>query len=709
MTKAPTAPLALWKDVQLPPLVHPETLLAAARKCAAFGGDKELLDAATLAGLLIQADAIRAHQELAAAGIPPPGLEERHPPPPETAGPPAAPPPEPTVVNEEELSQQAKQAMAAAAATNLRLRKQVPPVQVMPEQPPAPPAVPQSLPNAQTMAPASLAAVLQNMAGVPQAMMGHGMGLQAQNPQMPNMLPPARDLVQQRLSMAPRPVQPPAPPEPAKKEEAAARPGERPKEEKPPAPPEEDSELIRCHLHRKPQLSCKICRRVYYSAVDPISQKKDGLDRSTHDDKKGSDRKPEDEAPGARMRGAEAFDITNKQTYNFNSMLRDQILKNTYFKTLVKIDTFEGIMDEMYQYVETAETYGGGSTTVPSSLFCCLYRLFTIGLSYDELNLLCESKDWPYIRCCGFLYIRFGCAPEKLWDFLGEYCVDDQEFEPSKSTPGFVVTIGEYVESLLLDERYYYSTLPRIPVGVKKKIEEKVAPLGQYRKRAAQNKDMLHAFKEAGTPVEACRDNGVWVVGQTLQVIESVPSRIAVRIRAVDGREEVYHLGRVILRDEPKKPPERARSRSRSPKREAGAGPRSGSPDLTRSRGQSLEEMLEELRTKQRERAVCSTGKDYARKPIGFMSGLAMKRDVGQASTRLREEETYAPRQVEHRKQMADESILGRPETERDREQQLLKQQLFEKYGNINPRTNAKEQQQPADMDIEDASVLRLG
>ena len=28
------------------------------------------------------------------------------------------------------------------------------------------------------------------------------------------------------------------------------------------------------------------------------------------------------------------------------------------------------------------------------------------------------------------------------------------------------------------------------------------------------------------------------------------------------------------------------------------------------------------------------------------MSGLAMKRDVGQASTRLREEETYAPRQA---------------------------------------------------------------
>ncbi|CAJ1446858.1 unnamed protein product, partial [Effrenium voratum] len=599
------------------------------------------------------------------AGIAPPGVEEALPP----SRPAPPPPPEPgprepeVEVPDAQLSLQAKQAMAAAAATNLRIRKQAPPEpEPLPELPPPP------MPNGQAAIAPNLAVL--NM--VPQGMVAPRMVMPAQN--------------------APMPQAPRRRPADTFRE---AEPREERVEEK---PPEEDSEPIRCHFHRKPQLNCRICRRVYYSAIDPAQKK---------DDKKSE--KKEDEALGVRMRGAEAFEITNKQTYNFNSMLRDQILKNTYFKTLVKIDTFEGIMDEMYQYVETAETYGGGSTTVPSSLFCCLYRLFTIGLSYDELNLLCESKDWPYIRCCGFLYIRFGCAPEKLWDLLGEYCVDDEEFEPSKSTPGFTVTIGEYVESLLMDERYYYSTLPRIPMGVKKKIEEKVAPLGQYRKRAAQNKSTLHLFKEPGTAVEACRDNGVWVQGAVVQVIESISTRISVRVLA-NGKEEVYHLGRVILRAKAAPIPvaepeseERDRSRSRSPKREG----RSGSPDLTRNRGQSLDEMLEELRAKQRERAVCSTGKDYARKPIGFMSGLAMKRDVGQASTRLREEETYAPRQVEHRKQMAEELNLGRPETERDREQQLLKQQLFEKYGNINPRAVTKEQQ-PADFE-EDSARLRLG
>lgn len=676
--------LSSLKEVKLPPLVHPETLLAAAKRCADFGGSKELLDAAALAGILLQAHAIQAHRDLAEAGIAPPGIDEPSPPPPPETG---APEPPPTPVEEAELSLQAKQAMAAAAATNLQARKQTlpppaAPAEVSGVQPTLPP-----LPSSQ-IAPNPLAAVLQNIQ-VPQAMVAHPMVLPGQQA-IPSF--PVREVRDVRMARRPDAFKTEVPPETNREER---------KEEK---LPEEDSEPIRCHFHRKPQLNCKICRRVYYSAVDPNFQKKD-------DKTKLLDKKAEEETPGVRMRGAEAFEITNKQTYNFNSMLRDQILKNTYFKTLVKIDTFEGIMDEMYQYVETAETYGGGSTTVPSSLFCCLYRLFTIGLSYDELSLVCESKDWPYIRCCGFLYIRFGCAPEKLWDFLGEYCVDDEEFEPSKSTPGFIVTIGEYVESLLMDERYYFSTLPRIPMGVKKKIEEKVAPLGQYRRRAVQNKAVLQSFKEPGTLVEACRDNGTWVEGTVVQVIESVSTRLSVRIRVADGKEEVYHLGRVILREDPRKvtaakaSDERAKSRSRSPKREALG--RSSSPDLTRSRGQSRDEMLDELRAKQRERAVCSTGKDYHKKPIGFMSGLAMKRDVGQASTRLREEETYAPRQVEHRQKMPDsDMLLGRPESERDREKELLKQQLFEKYGNINPRAATKEQP-PADP--EETDRLRLG
>merc|ERR1711972_807099 len=206
-------------------------------------------------------------------------------------------------------------------------------------------------------------------------------------------------------------------------------------------------------------------------------------------------------------------------------MLRDQILKSTYFKTLMNIDTFEGIVDELYQYAETAEVYGAGTTTVPSTLFCCLFRLFTLGLSFDELHQLLETRDWPYIRCCGFLYIRFGCAPEKLWEQLGDYCLDDQDFEPSKLQPNFQVTVGEYVEALLMDERYYYTALPRIPVGVKKKIEELIAPLLQYRRRTMANKRSLHLFRQPAAPIEACIQ-GEWREGTSIALLEGYESRI---------------------------------------------------------------------------------------------------------------------------------------------------------------------------------------
>merc|ERR1711948_57728 len=121
-------------------------------------------------------------------------------------------------------------------------------------------------------------------------------------------------------------------------------------------------------------------------------------------------------------------------------------------------------------------------------------------------------------------------------------------------------------------------------------------------------------------------------------------------------------LGKVILKDKAgaMKKAGRSRSRSRSPRR-------AGSPDWTTHRGKTTQEMVEELRAQQRERAVCSSGKDYARKPIGFMSGLALKRDMGIASSRLREEETYAPKQVEHRKQMTEEEEQERRREERAR------------------------------------------
>lgn len=465
-----------------------------------------------------------------------------------------------------------------------------------------------------------------------------------------------------------------------------------------PAKEEDGGEVeMRCHLHRKPQQSCRTCRRVYASVLNQGTLENDR-------------RRPERARPGYdddTYNSHEAFEVTNKQTYNFNSMLRDQILKSTYFKSLMSIETFEGIVDELYQYAESAEVYGAGTTTVPSTLFCCLFRIFTIGISYEELMQLCDNQDSPFIRCCGFLYIRFGCDPSRLWEQLGDFCLDDQEFEPAKAQ-NFHITIGEYVEALLMDERYYYTALPRIPVGVKKKIEERIAPLGQYRRRTFANKKVLEMLREPGTPVEVCRE-GVWSDAVSVMVDDRLPSRLRVRVRleddsgSTDGPTILVHIGEVVLREHGRGG--RGRSRSRSRSRERGRGQ---SPDWSRTKGKTDDECVQELRARQRERAVCSTGKDYARKPIGFMSGLALKRDVGVASSRLREEETYAPRQVERRKQMGEELNFERA-TE-DGRGSRLQQQIYEKYSGQQKQKDGDQEWGGQDWDDQERpEVLRLG
>eukprot|EP00415_Alexandrium_ostenfeldii_P004680 UN4680 len=56
------------------------------------------------------------------------------------------------------------------------------------------------------------------------------------------------------------------------------------------------------------------------------------------------------------------------------------------------------------------------------------------------------------------------------------------------------------------------------------------------------------------------------------------------------------------------------------------------------------------MRKVDRERAVCSSGKEYARKPVGYKAACALPREQGAASHRLMEEETFVPMKQSRRR-----------------------------------------------------------
>merc|ERR1719282_1568466 len=106
--------------------------------------------------------------------------------------------------------------------------------------------------------------------------------------------------------------------------------------------------------------------------------------------------------------------------------------------------------------------------------------------------------------------------------------------------------IGEYIEAVLNQDKYYSTVFPRLPNAAIRRLQDKLAPVGQNRKRMMANKRIIEVYREPGTRVEALINNE-WLVGTVIELDEDAPTRPKLRIRMDDGSEEYVHLGKVIL------------------------------------------------------------------------------------------------------------------------------------------------------------------
>merc|ERR1712113_1306948 len=103
-----------------------------------------------------------------------------------------------------------------------------------------------------------------------------------------------------------------------------------------------------------------------------------------------------------------------------------------------------------------------------------------------------NSSCW--VRCAAFLYVRLGLGGDRYWEFLGDSLLDDEEFSPFKSKTGDAgptITVGEYVEDLLMKPDYGEGdlkfSLPRTPLAVRQKLAKRICLYPQMRKRYDMN------------------------------------------------------------------------------------------------------------------------------------------------------------------------------------------------------------------------------
>ncbi|KAE9078610.1 hypothetical protein PF001_g28020 [Phytophthora fragariae] len=325
----------------------------------------------------------------------------------------------------------------------------------------------------------------------------------------------------------------------------------------------------------------------------------------------------------------------NDSTYNLNTLLHQNILQSAYFHELYKLRTYHEVVDEIYYRVDHAEPWSPGTARIPSSCFCLLHKFFLMRLTRKQMQGLLRHTDSPYIRVVGFLYLRFTCDPEELWTWFEPYLEDPEEFNAS-ANPSLKTTIGEWLVSLLEENNYFGTILPRIPKKIEDGIKVKLLLLSRKKERAKENLAIVDRLKP-GTKVRAMYADEENEPAMYDAVITSVEegSQFLVSFPAYGNSEKVslgdieFDKGKQRRGRSPSHSRRRDRSRSASRDRRRRNQSRSRSRSHTRSKtggGDITGDLLQQVRERERRKAE-AVGRDYASRPASYKGSLSLKLD----------------------------------------------------------------------------------
>lgn len=280
-----------------------------------------------------------------------------------------------------------------------------------------------------------------------------------------------------------------------------------------------------------------------------------------------------------------------------------------------------------------------------------------------------EHADSPYIRCIGFLYLRYAAAPETLSSWFEPYLHDQEPVQIKQGRKDS--TVGDFCQSLLENMDYYGTRLPRLPLTTERQVKVKILQSDRMEERAhrhLKNKAAMEYFQKVGAKIQALygdEENPItWYDAVVERVIlrdqESGESLSRPKFQVIFpeyGNAATVTLGEVDLpgSDDSKRPAieERGGGRSgyssgrdyrdgkdrgkdiddrgHSNRRDSGyrrdPSPPRRDRSRSRDRGDNLndarreeEELMEEVLRRERDKSA-ATGRAYASKSVTFFRG----------------------------------------------------------------------------------------
>ena len=101
----------------------------------------------------------------------------------------------------------------------------------------------------------------------------------------------------------------------------------------------------------------------------------------------------------------------NATTFNLENVLRQNILNSAYYRKTcaIKFNTWEEVVDAIFYDVTNVEPWLSGNARGPSTAFCLLHRLFTLGPSVGQVRAMLDHGDSPYIRAVRAIQLSYSC------------------------------------------------------------------------------------------------------------------------------------------------------------------------------------------------------------------------------------------------------------------------------------------------------------
>lgn len=164
-------------------------------------------------------------------------------------------------------------------------------------------------------------------------------------------------------------------------------------------------------------------------------------------------------------------------------------------------------------------------------------------LTEIQVKFMTNNPENVYIRCAGFLYIRYLCEPKELYNRLSPYLYEVDLVQPTVDSKN-LITIGEYVENLLKDYDYYRTRLPRIPTPIEREIKAKLLEVVENRKRKAKNLDNLYLFTKGKSCNAVSFQDGNWHKGKIISQSQLGGRREITKIcvRFTEGLKDIINL-----------------------------------------------------------------------------------------------------------------------------------------------------------------------